>query len=101
MIEYNEKQGFNTISIASPSAVSNSTNSRRTNNEIQELIVNSLKKFPKSTYGIAKDCNMKWITAYRHLCHLENLEKLRSETLERPTATGKKKLNPIIYWVIK
>jgi len=50
---------------------------KRTNNEIQSLIIQELEKFPRSTYAISSTINADRRTILRNLTQLESLNKVR------------------------
>ena len=65
----------------------------RTENQIQEEIIQTLREFPKSTYGVAKAINCDKRTARRNLEKLAELNRIK--VYKQPF-----KLSFVRYWAI-
>ena len=72
-----------------PQRISTDTK-RRTFSELRELIIQTLERFPQSSYSVAQTCKMNLITAQRHLKVLEKLERVKSLKTKHGT-----------YWKLK
>lgn len=74
---------------------------RRTLAQLRNLIIESLRKYPKTTHSVGKDCSMRYETAYHNLRVLEYMKivEIAYEEKQKWTAKNGRIINRHIrYW---